>query len=80
MSTYSTDEELGDLLVEAVLGARAVAVLGNHVDLSVSSSPVEEDVRVDLGDDQFFIKPDDAERLAAALTRQAARARSMPAH
>lgn len=78
MSTYSSDED--ELLVEAILAARAQALLGDHAHVYVSSSPVEQDIRVDLGDDEFFLSPDEADRLAAMLTRQAARLRNWSAH
>ena len=74
MSTYSSDKD--ELLVEADLLARAESALGNHVSVFVSSSPVEENIRVDVGDDDFFLSPDEADRLAAMLTRQAARLRN----
>jgi hypothetical protein len=78
MSTYSSDED--ELLVEAGFPARAQPALGNHVSVFVSSSPVEEDVRVDVGDADFFLSPDEADRLAAMLTRQAARVRNLGTH
>lgn len=68
MSTYSSDEELGP--------PRILAGRGTPVDfIDVASSLTEGDVRLCLGEADFYMGPVAAELLAAALTRQAARVR-----
>lgn len=68
VSTYSSDGELGDPRI-----LDGVAAPLPFVD--VASSFVETDVRLILGDAEFFMDPAVADQLAAALTRQAAEAR-----